>query len=84
MASKKSKKKQEWHIALREAIDEAGSLSALGRLCGCKHNTILMALRGVNISAELAAKVSDVTSVPRHRFRPDLWPDPNPQHNDKA
>ena len=70
-----SKKKDGWREALRDAVDEAGSLSELGRRCGCKHSTIIMALKGKSISAELAFKVAAATAVPLNRLRPDLWPE---------
>lgn len=80
MSTRKRKKKQPpWRSALRDAIDEAGSQSALARLISPdnwekRRLTITMAVRSEGtISAELARDIAAVTSIPKHRFRPDLW-----------
>ncbi len=74
------KKEPEWKIALREAVEEAGSQSALARrMYGDdwkqRRNTITMTLRSNGISGRLARRVADATSIPLHRLRPDLWPE---------
>ena len=69
-----AKKKEHWKDALREAVQEAGSLAELGRRTGFSHVSYHLALKkGKQISAEMALAVSQQTGVERHRLRPDLW-----------
>ncbi|MCZ8184639.1 MAG: molecular chaperone TorD family protein [Beijerinckiaceae bacterium] len=57
---------------LQEAIRAVGGISALSRLLGIAQPSVSIWTR---VPAERVIAVENVTSVPRHILRPDLYPD---------
>lgn len=51
-------------------IERAGGITALARALGIKHNAIYS---WKQIPAERVPSVSDLTGIPRHELRPDLY-----------
>jgi DNA-binding transcriptional regulator YdaS (Cro superfamily) len=68
---------REWRAALREAIAVAGTQQELSLAIGVGQGRISWLVNEcVTIPAEMAKAISDVTDVPLHKFRPDLWEPP--------
>ncbi|UYY78427.1 transcriptional regulator [Sphingomonas sp. R1] len=64
------------HIALRLAIGEAGSQSALARICAVSQTAVWKWLsRRKHLPAEHVLLVEKATGVSRSLLRPDLYPD---------
>ncbi|API58888.1 hypothetical protein BSL82_05825 [Tardibacter chloracetimidivorans] len=69
------------HAAFLEALEAAGSQTALATMCGCTQGNIWQLLqKGSALPAKYVLKVEAGTGVPRHRLRPDLYP-PEPAGN---
>lgn len=65
--------------ALNKAIDAAGGQRALAKLIGLQDrpSTVsVMVNRDKKTSAKYVAKISEVTGVPCHELRPDIFPAP--------
>jgi DNA-binding transcriptional regulator YdaS (Cro superfamily) len=61
--------------ALKAAIDQAGSQSAMARLCGVSQTAVWKWVqRGKRLPAELTLKVERGTGISRHLLRPDIYP----------
>lgn len=61
--------------ALRDAIRNAGSQSAFGRLIGKRQSTVHDWVRlGKPLPAEYVLRVEAATGVSRHALRPDIYP----------
>lgn len=61
--------------ALNEAVDKAGSLSALARLVGCSVTTVWKWVQSSKrVSPEYVLRVEGATGVSRHVLRPDIYP----------
>ena len=58
---------------LREAIEAAGGPAAFAKAAGVKLPSIYSWKR---IPAERVVRVEAATGIPRHRLRPDVFPDP--------
>jgi DNA-binding transcriptional regulator YdaS (Cro superfamily) len=63
---------------LEAAIALHGSEAKLGAACGVSQGTIWKAKQAGRVTAELAVAIERATdgAIPRHRLRPDLWPEP--------
>jgi len=59
--------------ATKRAIDAAGGPTALARVLGIKLPSLYSWRR---IPAERVRRVSEITGIPRHELRPDLWDAP--------
>lgn len=57
---------------VKAAIDAAGSLRALGKMCEVSSTAVFKWLH-IHIPAERAIQVEAKTGVPRSTLRPDLW-----------
>jgi DNA-binding transcriptional regulator YdaS (Cro superfamily) len=67
--------------ALREAVDLAGSQSAIARLLHVTQGAVSKWLRsGRALPADYVLKVEAETGVSKHRLRPDIYPEE--QHSD--
>ena len=66
--------------ALRDAIDEVGSQSAMARLLGITQASVWGWLnRGTPLPPQHVLKVEAATGVSKHDLRPDIYPrDPAP------
>lgn len=64
--------------ALKKAVNIAGSQTKLSKLIGCKNpsQVSVMVNRDKKASITYAAKISEVTGVPCHELRPDIFPAP--------
>jgi DNA-binding transcriptional regulator YdaS (Cro superfamily) len=61
-------------IAIREAVNIAGTQALLADAAGCSQQTISDIMTGKRrLSAEIAIKISKATGVPAHALRPDLF-----------
>ncbi len=66
-------------LALQKAIDIAGGQAELSEKIGLKRtssNIGVMVFRDKKASAKYVAKISEVTGVPCHELRPDIFPPP--------
>jgi len=66
-------------MALQKAIDIAGGQADLSKKIGLKRtasNVGVMVSRDKKASAKYVAKISEVTGVPCHELRPDIFPEP--------
>lgn len=60
---------------LKKAIDTCGTQAELGRRIGKTQAHISLWLnRDKRVPADLVLKIEQVTGVPRHELRPDLYP----------
>lgn len=59
-----------------EAIARAGGVSALARAVGVDHSTVVGWRRAGRVPAERVRRVSEVTGLPPHSLRPDLFDPP--------
>jgi len=61
--------------ALQEAVEIAGSQSALARICGVGQPAVWKWLQSSKrLPAEFALRVEAATGVSRHYLRPDIYP----------
>jgi DNA-binding transcriptional regulator YdaS (Cro superfamily) len=61
--------------ALLQAVDAAGSLAALARLCGVSTTAVWKWVQSAKrISPEYVLRVEDATGISRHLLRPDIYP----------
>lgn len=69
--------------SLNKAIKIAGGQSELAALIGCKSkaHVSVMVNRDNRASVTYAAKISEVTGVPCHELRPDIFPAPEPAND---
>ncbi len=66
--------------ALLRAVEIAGSAAELSEKIGLKRtssNINVMVSRDKKASAKYVAKISEVTGVPCHELRPDIFPAPS-------
>lgn len=56
-----------------QAIEKAGSVKALAEMCGIAPQAISQWKR---VPIEHARTISDLTDVPLHELRPDVWDAP--------
>ncbi|MBP4001527.1 transcriptional regulator [Pseudomonas koreensis] len=56
------------------AAKAAGSQSALARVLGCTPQNVQKWCASGRIPAERVLRIEQVTGVPRHELRPDLYP----------
>ena len=70
--------------ALKKAVEIAGGQHKLSKMIGCNHITqvSVMVNRDKKASARYAAKISEVTGVPCHELRPDIFPAPEAANDD--
>ncbi|WP_298290330.1 YdaS family helix-turn-helix protein [Novosphingobium sp.] len=72
--------------ALELAVERAGSLSALARKVPCSIATVWKWVQSSKrVSEKYVLKVEEVTGVPRHLLRPDIYPadlGPGPKWSD--
>lgn len=63
--------------ALQKAIEIAGSRKQLAKAIGCKHSSHIgvMLNRDKQASTCYALKIHQVTGVPLHELRPDIYPE---------
>ena len=62
-------------VALRAAVEQVGSQSALARLVGVSQQAVFKWLRNRKpLPAEHVLKVEARTGISRHELRPDLYP----------
>lgn len=62
-------------VALRRAIEQAGSQSELARICGITQSAVNQWLRrGMAMPAEYVLRTEAATGVSRHDLRPDIYP----------
>ncbi|WP_200911269.1 transcriptional regulator [Sphingomonas sp. Leaf62] len=62
-------------VALRSAVDAAGSQSAMARIVGCSPQAVSKWVnRGKVCPAEYVLKVEAATGVSRFDLRPDVYP----------
>lgn len=61
---------------LKAAIEHAGSQTTLAERAGCSQVAIHKALKAGRVSPLMAIRLEKATEVPRHLWRPDLWPAP--------
>jgi len=64
---------------LAAAVKCAGSQSKLAADAGVSQVTIHKALKNGRVTAELAVKLERASQIPRHLWRPDMWPAPAKQ-----
>ncbi|WP_201555806.1 transcriptional regulator [Psychrobacter sp. 72-O-c] len=64
--------------ALEKAINNAGSQTNLAKLLGLKNASQISSMlnRDGKCSTKYVVKVSQVTGVPCHELRPDVFPEP--------
>lgn len=69
--------------ALNTAIERAGSQARLAEQIGCKwaSQVGVMVNRDKKASVKYVAKISQVTGVPCHELRPDIFPAPSPAND---
>lgn len=61
--------------ALQEAVEVAGSQSALARICGVGQPAVWKWLQSSKrIPAEFVLRVEAATGVSKHHLRPDIYP----------
>lgn len=61
--------------ALLGAVEQAGSQSALGRVCGVSQASVWKWLQSTKrLPAEYVLRVEAATGVSRHHLRPDIYP----------
>ncbi|MDC3189119.1 helix-turn-helix domain-containing protein [Pseudoalteromonas elyakovii] len=60
--------------ALHKAIKHSGGQAALAEKLGKKQGHISMWIRRNKIPAEMVLRIEEVSDVPRHELRPDLYP----------
>jgi|SRR5687768_2093402 DNA-binding transcriptional regulator YdaS (Cro superfamily) len=61
--------------ALQAAVAQAGSQSALARVCGVSQTAVWKWIqRGKRLPAELCLVVERETGVSKHLLRPDIYP----------
>lgn len=61
--------------ALKQAVESAGSQSALARICGVTQTAVWKWLQsGKRLPAEYVLKAEAATGVSRHALRPDIYP----------
>jgi hypothetical protein len=67
-------------MEIADIIHKAGGPTKLGRHLDRSHSTILSWKK---VPAQHVPKVSEITKIPRHEIRSDLWEDPKlaPQGN---
>ena len=58
---------------IRRVVDAAGGATALASQLGIKAPSIYSWSR---IPAARAGRISEITGIPRHELRPDLWDPP--------
>lgn len=63
--------------ALQKAIDIAGGRGNLAAAIGCRHESQIgvMLNRDKQASIRYALKIHQVTGVPLHELRPDIYPE---------
>lgn len=67
---------------LDAAIKAAGSQKLLADKAGCSQVAIHKALKAGRVSPDMAIRLERATEVPRHLWRPDMWPSPSPAKQD--
>jgi len=69
--------------ALKKAVKIAGGQAKLAKMIDCKNTTqvSVMVNRDKKASVTYVAKISQVTGVPCHELRPDIFPAPNPAND---
>ena len=66
--------------ALSDAVERAGSQSALARICGVSQTSVWKWLQSSKrIPAEYVLRVEAATGISRHHLRPDIYPVELPQ-----
>lgn len=61
--------------ALKQAVEIAGGLSALSRICGVSATAVWKWVQSSKrLPAEQVLKVEQATGVSRHLLRPDIYP----------
>lgn len=65
----------------KRAIEKAGGPTALAKGLGIKMPSLYSWSR---IPAERVGRVSEITGIPRHELRPDLWEPPAAASQDAA
>jgi len=61
--------------ALCEAVEKAGSQSALARICAVSQTTVWKWLQSSKrVPAEYVLRIEAATGVSRHHLRPDIYP----------
>lgn len=61
-------------------IAAGGGPSKLGAALGLKHSSVCDWRLGGKVPARHVPKLSELTGIPRHRLRPDLWEPPPTDH----
>jgi DNA-binding transcriptional regulator YdaS (Cro superfamily) len=61
-------------MEIADIIEKAGGPTKLGRLIDRSHSTVLS---WSQVPAKHVPKVSEITKIPRHEIRPDLWEQPS-------
>jgi DNA-binding transcriptional regulator YdaS (Cro superfamily) len=57
-------------------IEKAGGVNALARTLGFHHTSIIDWRRAGQIPAKRALRVHQITGIPLHELRPDVFPAP--------
>jgi DNA-binding transcriptional regulator YdaS (Cro superfamily) len=62
--------------ALDRAVEAAGGEDAFLVKLGVRRRTLMYWRAGKRLFAERVIEIEELTGVPRHDLRPDLWPPP--------
>ena len=60
-------------------IRRTGGPSALGRRLGISHSSVIGWRKTGQVPAGHVARLEEMTGIPRHEIRPDLYPPPSPR-----
>lgn len=66
--------------AIHKAVGRVGSQAALARLLGISSQAINKMLLSNRVPAGRVLKIEELTGVPRHELRPDLYPNEMPRN----
>lgn len=69
---------------IKRAIEMAKTETRLAELAGCSQAAINKAKKAGRVSPEMALRLEKAVGIPRHVWRPDMWPLPAKPETERA
>lgn len=61
---------------VQQMIDAVGGVAAMARAADVRHTSVIGWRERGSIPPDRVLLIEKATGLPRHRMRPDLWPEP--------